>query len=293
MEKRTFRETGGTKKKGRKLFLVFGALFFVAAISAALISVHLLSNPEEEAFQRQHEEEDLADAYIKAALNGSLSGYREKIDGFKRSGAYERNESEVSEKEAEGGTEAADDPEPDDFSDDVWYARDGVTYTPDYAHGYVECVLEIVNERVKIRRGIYSGTWDDIYFDLDIWMAVAARPDYELGKTHYCIYGHNHPVQDLSFNRLRYTEKDDVFRLYTADTVYEYRVTRDPFPLSREEAAVLLTDNFELSAEYCYILTCGRDEHRYMDTVVEGKLQETYTAEAWKALGGKKTEKQE
>ena len=135
----------------------------------------------------------------------------------------------------------------------------------------------------------------DYYASLseEVEALVTARPDYELGKTHYCIYGHNHPVQDLSFNRLRYTEKGDVFRLYTADTVYEYRVTRDPFPLSREEAAVLLTDNFELSAEYCYILTCGRDEHRYMDTVVEGKLQETYTAEAWKALGGKKTEKQE
>ena len=63
--------------------------------------------------------------------------------------------------------------------------------------------------------------------------------------------------------------------------------------MSREEAVVRLTDNFALSAEYCYILTCGRDEHRYMDTVVEGKLFRTYTAEAWKALREEKTEKQE
>lgn len=267
------------KKKGRTLLLILGILLLLVCAAGIGISIYMITHPEEEAFERQYTEQDLADEYIEALLSGELDTYYAKIEEFKKEGA---DAPATPTRETEEG-ETIDESEAlnYNFSDDIWYSRNGVTYTPEYAHGYVECVLEIPNDRVRIRRGVYSGTWDDLYFNLDIWMVVAARPDYELGSTHYCIYGHNHPVQDLSFNRLRYTKKDDYFYLYTAKGIYEYLVTRDPYPVSREATTINLVDNFDISSEYCYLITCGRDEHRYMDTIVEGKLQKIYTINEW------------
>ncbi|HIR88577.1 MAG TPA: sortase [Candidatus Fimimorpha faecalis] len=209
------------------------------SVSLILIGIYFLFFSNREAFQRQEIEQSLADSYL------------EELYGEKDSSAeLEKNEEE--------------------WEDNVWYVRDGIHYTPDYAKGFLECVLEIPS--VKIRRGVYSGTWEEIQHNLDIWMVTAARPDYELGKTHYCIYGHNHTVQNLSFNRLKDVKKGELFKLTCEKGIFTYKVS-EIFALWREEVTEKLVDNFNLSANECYIITCGRGENRYKDLVVKGILQ--------------------
>lgn len=209
------------------------------SVSLILIGIYFLFFSNREAFQRQEIEQSLADSYL------------EELYGEKDSSAeLEKNEEE--------------------WEDNVWYVRDGIHYTPDYAKGFLECVLEIPS--VKIRRGVYSGTWEEIQHNLDIWMVTAARPDYELGKTHYCIYGHNHTVQNLSFNRLKDVKKGELFKLTCEKGIFTYKVS-EIFAWWREEVTEKLVDNFNLSANECYIITCGRGENRYKDLVVKGILQ--------------------
>lgn len=209
------------------------------SVSLILIGIYFLFFSNREAFQRQEIEQSLADSYL------------EELYGEKDSSAeLEKNEEE--------------------WEDNVWYVRDGIHYTPDYAKGFLECVLEIPS--VKIRRGVYSGTWEEIQHNLDIWMVTAARPDYELGKTHYCIYGHNHTVQNLSFNRLKDVKKGELFKLTCKKGIFTYEVS-EIFAWWREEVTEKLVDNFNLSANECYIITCGRGENRYKDLVVKGILQ--------------------
>lgn len=209
------------------------------SVSLILIGIYFLFFSNREAFQRQEIEQSLADSYL------------EELYGEKDSSAeLEKNEEE--------------------WEDNVWYVRDGIHYTPDYAKGFLECVLEIPS--VKIRRGVYSGTWEEIQHNLDIWMVTAARPDYELGKTHYCIYGHNHTVQNLSFNRLKDVKKGELFKLTCEKGIFIYEVS-EIFAWWREEVTEKLVDNFNLSANECYIITCGRGENRYKDLVVKGILQ--------------------
>ena len=209
------------------------------SVSLILIGIYFLFFSNREAFQRQEIEQSLADSYL------------EELYGEKDSSAeLEKNEEE--------------------WEDNVWYVRDGIRYTPDYAKGFLECVLEIPS--VKIRRGVYSGTWEEIQHNLDIWMVTAARPDYELGKTHYCIYGHNHTVQNLSFNRLKDVKKGELFKLTCEKGIFTYKVS-EIFAWWREEVTEKLVDNFNLSANECYIITCGRGENRYKDLVVKGILQ--------------------
>lgn len=209
------------------------------SVSLILIGIYFLFFSNREAFQRQEIEQSLADSYL------------EELYGEKDfSAELEKNEEE--------------------WEDNVWYVRDGIHYTPDYAKGFLECVLEIPS--VKIRRGVYSGTWEEIQHNLDIWMVTAARPDYELGKTHYCIYGHNHTVQNLSFNRLKDVKKGELFKLTCEKGIFTYKVS-EIFAWWREEVTEKLVDNFNLSANECYIITCGRGENRYKDLVVKGILQ--------------------
>lgn len=209
------------------------------SVSLILIGIYFLFFSNREAFQRQEIEQSLADSYL------------EELYGEKDfSAELEKNEEE--------------------WEDNVWYVRDGIRYTPDYAKGFLECVLEIPS--VKIRRGVYSGTWEEIQHNLDIWMVTAARPDYELGKTHYCIYGHNHTVQNLSFNRLKDVKKGELFKLTCEKGIFTYKVS-EIFAWWREEVTEKLVDNFNLSANECYIITCGRGENRYKDLVVKGILQ--------------------
>ncbi len=209
------------------------------SVSLILIGIYFLFFSNREAFQRQEIEQSLADSYLE-----DLYGEKDS------STELEKNEEE--------------------WEDNVWYVRDGIRYTPDYAKGFLEFVLEIPSD--KIRRGVYSGTWEEIQHNLDIWMVTAARPDYELGKTHYCIYGHNHTVQNLSFNRLKDVKKGELFKLTCEKGIFIYEVS-EIFAWWREEVTEKLVDNFNLSANECYIITCGRGENRYKDLVVKGILQ--------------------
>lgn len=70
-----------------------------------------------------------------------------------------------------------------------YYERNGVTYTPDFARGTLDCVLEIPS--ISLKRGVYTGTREEIEYDLSIWLTTAASSSLELGKTHYAIYGSN------------------------------------------------------------------------------------------------------
>lgn len=157
----------------------------------------------------------------------------------------------------------------ENWTDEIYYERNGAVYTPEYASGYLECVLEI--PAIHLRRGVYSGSWEEIRKNLDIWMVTAARPDYELGNTVYCIYGHNHPIQNLSFNRLQQIQVGDHFTLKSQTVVLEYEVTA-VYGKSREEATTEIVDNFSLSPQECYLITCGRGKYRYLDFIVQGTL---------------------
>ena len=108
--------------------------------------------------------------------------------------------------------------------------------------------------------------------DLDIWMVTAARPDYVAGVTHFAVYGHNHTIQDLSFNRLKDVCVGDVFTYTCGSDVYVYDVTSF-FSDWRENVTAKYVDDFSLSPSLFYIISCGRGEHRYKDIVVEGTLR--------------------
>ena len=164
------------------------------------------------------------------------------------------------------------------YEDPNYYQKNGVTYTPDYEVGYLFCALEY--PKAGIRRGVYSGDWSDIYYDLDLWMATSARPDYELGKTHMAIYGHNHTAQDLSFNNLKVASVGYEFTLYSTGGVYRYEVTRILADW-RSSVSKNYVDNMTISPDVCYIIICGRDNFlvdgqssRYKDFIVEGHLKE-------------------
>lgn len=150
---------------------------------------------------------------------------------------------------------------------DTNYEDNLYRFSPEYAQGVIECVLEV--PVAKIRRGVYTGA---IEHDLDLWMVVAARDEYVLGQTHYCIYGHNSTKQDLSFNNLQPNCKlGDTFTLTNEDGAYEYTIT-NLFSENRNRVTKNYVDNFNIDKNLCYIITCGRNEHRYRDFVVEGTL---------------------
>jgi sortase (surface protein transpeptidase) len=170
--------------------------------------------------------------------------------------------------------------------DDKYYERGGVTYTPDFAKGALDCVLEIPS--ISLKRGVYTGTRQEIEYDLSIWMTTAASPDLKLGETHYAIYGHNHLVQDLSFNRLKDVQLGDLFTLTKEDRVYAYKVT-DIFADWRSSGRKKYAANMNQDSSLCFIFTCGRDHWllngqstRYKDYIVEGTLQAVYSVTEWR-----------
>lgn len=243
-----------------------------------------------DAYERQAEERDLADTYIDDLILKLTDpeAYEKKLQEEAKEKA-ERMARRKQQENAKGwddieesGESAGEDesaPTYDfsdlDYEDANYYMRDGIVYTPDYAKGTIQCVLEVPT--AGIRRGVYTGTWEEINYDLDIWMVTAARPDYTLGETHFCIYGHNHTAQDLSFNRLKDVEVGDAFYLTAESGRYTYRVT-NVFAVSRDEATRNYVDNFSIGSDKCYIITCGRDDgvknYRYLDLIVEGTLEE-------------------
>lgn len=280
-------------RKNRLLSAILG----LAAVALAGYSGYLYQNPESSGVKRQNTEESIAQAYIEALLS-SEETVEEIEDAIQESSFVEDSNAETSlfsdedeiertveqtstyeetveppeelddEETIEGTIE--DSFESTQWSDPNYYTRDGITYTPDYAMGELLGVLEV--DRAGIRRGVYGGSWEAIQHDLDIWMVTEARPDYEIGKTHFAIYGHNHTVQDLSFNRLKDVVPGDVFTYTTDQGVFIYDVTRF-FADWRELVTSQYVDNFSISGDKCYLISCGRNEYRYKDIVVEGTLR--------------------
>ncbi len=230
------------------------SLLITIGICCVLGAVLIYFAPYLTGYNRQHTEKQLALEYLQ-----SLQGQVTDVDVNKRGQDVSNNKEQaiVSEKIPK-----------EKWSDDNWYELDGVTYTPDYAAGTIDCVLII--PKIHLCRGVYTGTWNDIYHNLDAWMTTVARPDYILGETHYCVYGHNTPRLNLSFNRLQSLEEGDIFYLVNEDGAYQYQVT-ESFGVSRSES-VKYTDDFSLGKEICYLITCGREEYRYLDLFVKGEL---------------------
>jgi LPXTG-site transpeptidase (sortase) family protein len=289
-EQRKQREQRRQKKKKMSAGMKFlFCLLLVVAVGLIASGVYLMFFKNRDAYERQNEERDLADTYIddlilkltdpEAYEKKVQEEAKQKAERMAKKKLQEKNQNDEESESGDGNGEEASSPTYDfsdlDYEDENYYMRDGVVYTPDYAKGTIQCVLEVPT--AGIRRGVYTGTWDEINYDLDIWMVTAARPDYTLGETHFCIYGHNHTAQDLSFNRLKDVEVGDAFYLTAESGRYTYRVT-NVFAVSREEATSNYVDNFTIGSDKCYIITCGRDDgvknYRYLDLIVEGTLEE-------------------
>lgn len=277
------------KKKKNSPFTVFLILLLVL-LAAAMIGtgIYLIFFKNKDAFDRQSEEKDLADQFVEdlILMEEDPEAYEKLME--ERRQRKKQQEAAIRDGEERTGSEEEETGEEEtydfdwlsqsEYADENYYSRDGVVYTPDYAKGYIDCRLEVPT--AGISRGVYAGTWDDINFNLDIWMVTTARPDYELGTTHYCIYGHNHTVQNLSFNNLQKVQVGEYFYLTAPSGRYTYEIT-NVFAVSREDATKNYVDNFTLGSDKCYIITCGRDDgvrnFRYLDLIVEGTLTEHLT----------------
>lgn len=261
-------------RKKKKTGYILPICMLIVGLAAIVGGILLTRLPYEEGLQRQSQEEDLADLYIRdliAQRQEYLSQEAQDSDSTEDipapSSAATDSETN-SEGETQSETEDITYTMPETlFSDDNWYVRDGVTYTPDYAEGQIACVLEVPS--AGIRRGVYTGA---IEHDLDVWMVVQANDSYILGSTFYAIYGHNATTQDLSFNRLQTDVKlGDTFTLTNEDGIYTYEVT-DLYSLWRENVNSQIINNWDLPYTKCYLITCGRNEHRYKDYICEGTL---------------------
>ena len=138
---------------------------------------------------------------------------------------------------------------------DGWYNENGVIYTPDYAKGFLDCVLEY--PKLGIVRGIYNGTQQEINHDLDIWMLTAARPDIVLGGTAYVILGHNHPAYNVSLNRLQDAQPGDRFTLTAWHGSYQYKVAS--VTIWDRNLAVEQIINGKRPYTEAYLISCARN----------------------------------
>ena len=261
---------GGSMKKRIAVYVI---LLIVCVAVFVWSSIEFFRSEEVEGYVRQYREERIAELYLQDIQEKSKSEI-----------AQAETETVDDTVETEKGIAPADQVNLN-YTDDNYEIIGGVKYTPDYAAGHLDCVLEI--PKIKMRRGVYTGTASEIQQDLDIWMTTTAHKDYVLGKTHYCIYGHNSPTQSLSFNNLKHVGVGDIFLLTTEDYVYLYDVT-DFYPQWRELVKKDITDNFSLPADKCFIITCGRDQYRYKDIIVEGTLREKYKIAEWNGTDQKK-----
>lgn len=276
------------EKSGLTVLLVIVLLLMSATLIG--VGVYMIYFKNRDAFERMDEERDLADDYVEdlllqlrdpEAYAKKMAEARKRREAMRASRGWGSERDDFTEEYTDEYGERRTRPY-GEYSDDNYFERDGIIYTPDYARGEIECRLEVPT--AGISRGVYTGTWEDIAYDLDIWMVTAARPDYELGETHYCIYGHNHTVQDLSFNKLQKVQVNDYFYLTAESGWYVYRIT-DVFAVSRTDATRKYVDNFDISSDMCYLITCGRDDgernFRYLDLVVEGELEEHLSLEEY------------
>ena len=244
------------------------------ALSAILVVcvTEFFHSEEVQGYQRQYAEEKMAERFLQDIQT------RTEAEDHTQEREEESNPAVPSSSEAYIKPTAPADQVDLDYSDNNYEVIGGIRYTPEYAVGHIDCVLEI--PKIRLRRGVYTGTPSEIQHDLDIWMTTTAHTDYVLGETHYCIYGHNSPTQNLSFNNLKNVEAGDVFLLTTEDSVYLYDVTA--FIVQwRELVKWEITDNFSQPSDKCYIITCGRDQYRYKDIIVVGTLRKQYSIDEW------------
>ena len=269
------------KKRNRRVKTI---IFLLLALICFCFGVYLFFFYNYDAYQRQATEESLADLFIQDLIEQGLEeaeGENETEEEYSYTPDYSvitpstATETETATVDEDGIIHMGSS---FDYSDDVYLERDGVTYTPDYAEGDLLFVLEFPS--CGIRRGVYGGTWDEIYHDLDIWMVTIANPDMVLGETHISIYGHNHTSQNLSFNNLKAAQIGDKFYLYARSGIYVYEVT-NIFSDWRSSTTTKYVNDFSISSDVCYIITCGRDNFlingessRYKDYIVEGHLVE-------------------
>lgn len=273
-----------TKKKSPVLLILFLILCVGLLVAGICLILHGLKQNREAnreisaGFERQDGEEQIADLYIRALLeHGSEIDEGAEIDIGKLLAEYQEDYS--------WDGEAQTDPAPSiSWSDDIyWTNHDGVMMTPDYASGYLAFVLEYPS--IGVRRGVYcADTYADIMADMDKWMTVLFSPYQELGKTQLTIMAHNHMEQNLSFNNVRNSKIGDHFFLYGKSGVYEYEVTDIVADWRTEVNRKYITDT-SWGADYCWLVTCGRDDMylpngestRYRDFILQGELVKQYS----------------
>ena len=256
--------------KRSKIYLLLTAASAVMLAASFLLSLETLKG-----IRRQRQEAAVIEEYLK---NYSAS-VRENETASSEVSSKEEPEETVCD-ETEGTI-----PVSSGIVDDRYYSRDGVTYTPDFAKGTLDSVLEI--PCISLKRGVYTGSRSEIEYDLSIWLTTVSSPEIKLGETHYAIYGHNHLVQDLSFNRLKDVRIGDRFTLTKEDRIYAYRVT-DILADWRNSGRKKYATNMNQDPSLCFIFTCGRDHWllngqstRYKDYIVVGTLQGVYSAAEW------------
>ena len=270
---------------------------------------------------RQKADSRAAEAYLEAALDEETEVQTEKMENDEASFRTKSSEDTSTERKTE--TAARDTNRPTDaekttnsdaetignpttesavsvkeqdwlapsytpVTDDAYYERGGVVYTPEHAVGRIDCVLEI--PKISLKRCVYSGTDEEIAADLDMWFTVSASGALVPGETHYAIFGHNHTVQNLSFNRLGEMTVGDWFTLTRGSMVYIYLVT-DVFASERASGRRSYAYDNSMDPSRCYIFTCGRDymllngvSTRYKDFIVEGTLWKTVPLRVWQGI---------
>lgn len=237
--------------------MIFLAVASVICCLVGWINISSYREQIDEGYERQDEEESIADDFIDYLF--------EQAESFS------------------GMTEGADKEEDEEakitWTDDLYYNG----WTPDYAKGYLAFVLEY--PKIGLRRGVYcADTYAAIEEDFNMWMTVLYNPKMKLGETHLWIIGHNSLSQDLSFNRVRESEIGDIFYLYSYSGVYEYEVT-DIFCEWRSAVNARYVTNMDIPDTVCYIATCGRDDiylpdgtsTRYRDFILKGELVSHYS----------------
>lgn len=172
-------------------------------------------------------------------------------------------------------TPAETDPSDLDYIDNEIYKN----YSEKYAHGRVDCVVEI--PAIDLRQSVFTGTPAQIEHDLSRWLSVTARADYMLGNTHYCIYMHNPRDKSIQISKAQEILKTNDYVVITKEqNVYLYQIV-DIFAEWRNKCTEKYVDNMSVDNDLLYIFTCGRDEWQGRNLVIKGQLYEMYQLQDW------------
>ena len=146
---------------------LFACIFLLAACVIVLIlsGIEFFKSEEVEGYIRQYREEQIAELYLQdiqeKSRNENVGVHTEP----------EKTDEDVKKEESIALADQVD----LNYTDDNYEVIGGGKYTPDYAAGHLDCVLEI--PKIKMRRGVYTGTAYEIQHDLNIWMTTTAHSD--------------------------------------------------------------------------------------------------------------------